>query len=181
MEARLLEFYELASARAKKKFGGADEQWTLLRFEFRDDGPRMQPDFSSKQYSIHLSQHAYTEWQQARPYTAAHEIGHEVIHTLAPVTLSDDTNLEEGVATWFANDFYEAVCKQKSNHCGDSYRKQLGLVSRMLRNNSSAIQKVRRTTPRFRDVTAEQLFALKAGLTRQECDYLVEPFPGREL
>jgi hypothetical protein len=128
--------------RAEQRFGARDQSWTILGVEVGSTRPQVWfPGGSERKHiAIHLSYHCHSNEAEAR-----YELAQEIVHLLAPNGGGPARNIEEGVATLFANDV------GPRHVTAPSYVKVLGYVQELLRVDPDAITKLRAIRSRFQD------------------------------
>jgi len=86
---------------AEERFGPRDMSWTILGVEVGGVRPLVWfPGGSARKHiAIQLSHHCQSSEVEAR-----YELSQEIVHLLAPNGGGPARNIEEGVATLFAND-----------------------------------------------------------------------------
>ena len=84
---------------AEELFGERNPSYTILGIEFKGKRPRIRYPIKNRPHIIiKLSLQAATDMSPA-----CWEMAHETVHLLAPTGCEYSTNLEEGVACYFAN------------------------------------------------------------------------------
>jgi hypothetical protein len=128
--------------RAEQQFGPRDQSWTTLGVEVGTPRPQVwYPGGSERKHiAIQLSYHCHSNEVEAR-----FELAQEIVHLLAPNGGGAALNIEEGVATLFANDVGPKPVT------APSYVKVLGYVQELLRIDPDAIKKLRAIRGRFQD------------------------------
>ncbi len=153
---------------AERQFGTRDRSWTILGIEV--GGPR--PGVWFPQYSqesrcvvIYLSDTCQSNEEQAR-----FELSQEIVHLLTPNGGGAALNIEEGIATLFAN----LVGPRHVN--APSYVKVLGYVEELLKIDPEAIIKLRANSDRFQDFTPEFIQKRVTGVSDQLASDLCTPY-----
>ncbi|HRJ69806.1 MAG TPA: hypothetical protein PK812_09365 [Beijerinckiaceae bacterium] len=147
-------------ALAEQRFGPRVPGWTFLGVFFDSDGP-----------SIVFPTRARNELEMRVTFScrnnadlAGFQIGHEVIHMLAPDRNPPASMLEEGIATLFSLEgpsFLSPTYRTWSIHYLAThpqvhhYNEALGLVRELLAIQPDAVMALRRREPRIHAFTAE--------------------------
>ena len=155
-------------------FGSRDKSFTLLGLEFCSSGPNTWFPSNCKNVIIQLSYFASNDEKQA-----CYQIAHECVHLLSPVTLGNENNLEEGVATYFASEYMKKFMADSSWYTTmDSYKEAERIVFKIMAEDMECVKKLRRLEPSLSKVTMEQLKTLDAVkcLSEDECNFLLERF-----
>lgn len=167
---RLIPTYvQEARAMASTIFGPADERWTYRgHYSQPQQGPMMSPKFDEMTFGIRLSERAMSDW-----WACVHEIGHEALHSLAPVSLEDDTHLEEGAACIMAVRYRHAVTGNLvSGPTKGVYAEPYRLVTALVDADPGIIMRCRLDSRRFRDISPADLRAEGATLSDAELAFL---------
>lgn len=139
-------------------FGPRDESWTFAGWEFRPDGPVIYfPRPGERHVVIRLSMYAAGHWN-----TAVHELAHECVHLLSPVTSPPATSLEEGVASWYAHDFYRRATGRDPGEVRRLYREAHEAVEALFGSTEDGprvIRRLREVEPSFSRITQVALLA----------------------
>ncbi|MET4491645.1 hypothetical protein [Bradyrhizobium sp. LA7.1] len=124
---------------AEERFGPRDQSWTILGIEVGTSRPQIwYPGGSERKHVVIQLSHRC----QANEAVARYELAQEVVHLLAPNGEGAALNIEEGVATLFANGLGQPVT-------APSYVRVLGYVEALLRIDPDAIKKLRKERSRF--------------------------------
>ncbi|WP_459162112.1 hypothetical protein [Bradyrhizobium japonicum] len=114
---------------------------------------------------IYLSDTCQSNEEQAR-----FELSQEIVHLLTPNGGGAALNIEEGIATLFAN----LVGPRHVN--APSYVKVLGYVEELLKIDPEAIIKLRANSDRFQDFTPEFIQKRVTGVSDQLASDLCTPY-----
>ncbi|WP_316199220.1 hypothetical protein [Bradyrhizobium sp. SZCCHNS2002] len=127
---------------AEEQFGPRDQTWTILGVEVGTSRPQIwYPGYPGRKHvAIQLSHHCQSNEAQAR-----FELSQEIVHLLAPNGGGAALNIEEGVATLFANKVAPWPVTAAS------YVKALNHVQELLSVDPDAIKKLRKLRGRFQD------------------------------
>lgn len=153
---------------AEQQFGPRDRSWTILGIEVGGLRPGVWfPKYSdaSRCVVISLSNMCQSNEEQAR-----FELSQEIVHLLAPNGGGEALNIEEGVATLFANKVGPRPVT------APSYVKVLGYVQELLKIDPDAIRKLREKKPRFEDFTPEFIQKHVVGVSDQLASDLCTPY-----
>ena len=166
-------------------FFGPRESWRSIEgiMFWRNDPEIFFPKgYSSRKIIIRLGSTTYFN-------AACYELAHETVHLLAPIRLGAGTNLEEGVACYFATYYMkerfcqdwrikepgsDANSRDRERYC--AYRRALDSVSPHLDRNRSGLLKLRTPWRRFCDIKAEQLRGAFPDLNLSDAEFLASPF-----
>ena len=130
---------------AEELFGQRDCSYTILGIEFRKGNPQIwYPTYGEDKQNIVVQLCLTTATVvPANPKRVYHELAHETVHLLAPTGCKHATNLEEGVACFFADYYLEHHLK--TPRCWPlnprSYQDALDIVKPHLEMCSSGIRK----------------------------------------
>ena len=161
---------------AECSFGPRDCSYTLLGIEFIENGPQIRYRDNCRQHIIQLSFSAAEDMSQV-----CYQLAHETIHLLAPTGGKNATNLEEGVACYFAQDYMEKElnepkCKWKPGADEEEYTKALKAVKPLIKENPDSIRKLRKIQPSFADMKPENIKEVFPKLKQEEINFLLEKF-----
>ena len=160
---------------AKKLFGPRDLCYTILGIEFGGKKPGIQyPIKNHPHIIIRLSAKAATDIRWAY-----WNMAHETVHLLAPTGCNNPTNLEEGVACYFADYYMEEILKQPSFPLGPndtSYKCALKAVKPLFDKDKCFVRKLRKRQPSFQDITKEEISKEFPKLTSEDVDFLMSKF-----
>ncbi len=160
--------------RAKKSFGKRDCCYIILDVVFGEKNPGIQYTEDRRHIIIRLSTLAATNIRWAY-----WNMAHETVHLLAPTGCNNPTNLEEGVACYFANYYLEEILKQPSFPLGPndtSYKCALKAVKPLFDKDKYFVRKLRNQQPSFQDITKADIIKEFPELTSDELDFLVSKF-----
>ena len=160
---------------AQKFFGPRDLSYTIQSIEFY-------PEESNISYLKKNPRHIMIVLNSSTStdiLLACDNLAHETVHLLAPTGGRDGTNLEEGVACYFA-DYY---VKKKLNQCpiplGEAdgeYKRALKAVTPLLDKDIYCVGRLRERQPSFQDMTREDIIKVFPNLESKDVDFLLENF-----
>lgn len=110
---------------------------------------------------------------------ACDNLAHETVHLLAPTGKRDGTNLEEGVACYFADYYVEKKLNQCPIPLGEAdgdYKRALEAVTPLLDEDIYCIGRLRERQPSFQDMTREDIIKVFPNLESKDVDFLLENF-----
>jgi hypothetical protein len=130
---------------AEERFGRRDPNWTILGVEVGGKRPCVWfPGPGRNHIAVALSDLCQSDEAEAR-----FQLAQEIVHLLAPNGGGAALNIEEGVATLFANDVGPKLVTTPS------YVKVLGYVQELLKVDPDAIKKLRAIKPKFQEFTPQ--------------------------
>ena len=162
--------------RAKKLFGPRDLCYTIINIEFKGEIPCIRCS-EHNQIIIQLTNSAATDMLKA-----CYQMAPETVHLLAPIGNQPATNLEEGVASYFAMYYMRNYYKEKKSDNFDwgpshpSYRCVLKVVKPRLAEDISCIRRLRENQPSFQKMSKEAVIEEFPNLTSGDVDFLLETF-----
>ena len=160
---------------AEELFGPRDLCYTILDIEFGGKNPGIQyPSKNHPHIIIRLSAQAATcmRW-------ACWNLAHETVHLLAPTGCKDATNLEEGVACYFADYYMQEILSQPSFPLGENdshYKCALKAVKPLFDKDKCFVRKLRKRQPSFQGITKEDIIKQFPELESKDVDFLIENF-----
>ena len=110
---------------------------------------------------------------------ACDNLAHETVHLLAPTGGRDGTNLEEGVACYFADYYVEKKLNQCPIPLGEAdgdYKRALEAVTPLLDKDIYCVGRLRERQPSFQDMTREDIIKVFPNLESKDVDFLLENF-----
>ena len=141
---------------AKKLFGPRDCYYTIVGIEFGRKNPGIQyPIKNHPHIIIRLSAQAATCMWWARC-----NLAHETVHLLAPTGCNNPTNLEEGVACYFADYYMQEILSQPPFPLGENdshYKCALKAVKPLFDKDKCFVRKLRKRQPSFQGITKEDI------------------------
>jgi hypothetical protein len=157
---------------AKKLFGPRDLCYTIVDIEFVSDDPYIGYPYKDHHIIIQLSDRAAKNMSQA-----CYEMAHETVHLLAPTGGSHATNLEEGVACYFAAYYM----KRKRNEPTwrpnlPSYKCVLEAVMPLLDEDICCVRKLRERQPSFQAMSKGDISKEFPDLTPDKVCFLKSTF-----
>lgn len=157
---------------AQELFGPRDMSYTILGVEFVCDTPRIWFPGNCSNIVVQLHEPAALD-----VFNCYYQLAHEVVHLLAPTGQNDGTNLEEGVACYFAS-HYMRTCLNRPSMLPNapSYRRAQGLLQPRLDNDVHCIRRLRSKQPSFSRIAREDVVAEFPELNPAEIDFLISRF-----
>ena len=161
---------------AKKLFGPRDLCYTILGVEFGGKNPGIQyPIKNHPHIIIRLSAKAATcMWR------ACCDLTHETVHLLAPTGCNDSTNLEEGVACYFADYYMKNKLNRPSLDLKDDpdYKCALEAVKFLFEKDKYFVSKLRKRQHSFQGITKADIIQQFPELESkdEDVDFLIEKF-----
>jgi hypothetical protein len=108
---------------------------------------------------------------------ACDNLAHETVHLLAPTGKRDGTNLEEGVACYFAAYYMKEQFNQPNwSPTLPSYRCALEIIAPRLNEDIGCIRRLRKNQPSFRKMSKEAVSSEFPQLTSEDVDFLMSTF-----
>ena len=160
-----------AMAEAERRYGARVPDWFYAGYEFAATGPQTWYPGSGetpprKHVVVQLSPNS-----QLNFHCAIFELAHEVIHLLSPAWPKSATNLEEGLAAHFADEYcIIAQVNWRTQHL--DYIQQRDLVVRLLLDDPTCIARIRAVEPLLSSVSSSLLRQQIPGLSQEDADYL---------
>jgi hypothetical protein len=168
---------------AERKYGPQIINYTILGVSYHKCGPRticLADDLQMLVIQLGIG-------CENNPQEATFQLAHEAIHCFAKMSPdSKNTNLEEGIASYFAIDYMKkfTVNMPAPGNSRPNYQRAYEAVSRLLVDCPDSIKEIRKAM----DATGQQSFlsAITADLIRNHCqkaandaDFLAQDFPDR--
>lgn len=152
-------------------FGPRDSRFLFIGWEFIGERPQIFfPSSGERHVLIRLSMNASEFWN-----TAIHELAHECVHLLSPV-VGVANNLEEGVATWYADRFYRRATARDPGPISapyfDAYDAVVELFDRSP-HGPETIRELRREQSSFSQMDASLILRIVPSLDPVLADFLV--------
>lgn len=160
-----------AFAEAEERFGERDPSYFYAGHEFVDGNPGTWYPGNRHHIIIQLSKECINDFDRA-----LYQLSHEVIHLLGPTTGCNANNLEEGLATWFSEEYCRRETGRTISAGMPCYQRASDLVQRMLRENPNCIKAMRREERSFRNITEQIVQNHCSFLSREEIAFLLESF-----
>ena len=163
---------------AEHLFGPRDRSYTIFGIEFHEGNPKIwyPTGGDGKNIIIRLSPAAAANMSQA-----CFQLAHETVHLLAPTGSANATNLEEGVASFFAVYYMKKILNQPGwSYQEGSYKRVLELVTPRLEEDIGCIRRLRERHPSFRDMSKEEIREEFPKLTEEDVCFLTSKFIRRE-
>lgn len=152
-------------------FGPRDERFLFIGWEFIGERPQIFfPSSGERHVLIRLSMKASEFWN-----TAIHELAHECVHLLSPV-VGAANNLEEGVATWYADRFYRHTTSRDPGPISDRYRGAYDAVVELFARSPhgpETIRELRTAQSSFSQMDASLLLRIVPNLDPVLASFLV--------
>ena len=153
---------------ATKLFGPRNLYYTVIDIGFGGNQPEIQyPSENHPYIIIRLSAKAKKD-----RLIACYQMAHETVHLLAPTSRCHVTNLEEGVASYFAiyymKNYYKGEEKELNNYNWEPddprYIPPLKKVTRLFEKDKYFVSELRRKSQHlFQDITAEGIINIIEG------------------
>jgi hypothetical protein len=160
-----------ALAEAEKRFGSRDPTFFYAGHEFIDGNPCTWYPGDRCHIVIQLGKECLTDFNRA-----IYQLSHEVIHLLAPTGGEPANNLEEGLATWFSEDYCRRATGQTIEAGLPCYQRASDLVQKMLEEDSACIRLMRQEEPRISRITKQILERHCSCLSAEEAEFLLGGF-----
>ena len=156
---------------AEAEFGERDKDFTLLGVEFRDGIPQVWYPGDCKDIVIQLGLDALGNFDKA-----CYQLSHESVHLLSPNGGGAASNLEEGLATYFAQR-YMLRNFQKIMWTGlESYEVARAQVGTLLSLNPEAILQIRIQEPALSRITPQIMESVCPSVPPMLAEALCQPF-----
>ena len=155
---------------AEDFFGPADRAWRFGGVEVINDGNAPYicfPAGQEKEVKICISADCLSDKSH---YRAEWQLRHECVHLLSPTGSRDANVLEEGMATFFQNEY------KKFNILNDAYKNAEKLFIEIYSVNKNAIKEIRQYCPLLKNITKDMLLKHCDGLNVATAEYLAKPF-----
>ncbi len=161
--------------RADDLLGERDSSYTILGIEFVADVPRLWYPGNRRHVVVQLHSSAAAEMSRA-----CYQMAHETVHLLAPNGGGPATNLEEGIAAWFAGWYMRTQLNQPTWHPElPSYKRALALLSPVLDKDAHCIRRLRPHALPFSGICRDALLTEFPALTPADLTYLFADFDRR--
>lgn len=152
-------------------FGPRDDSFQFIGWEFIGERPQIfYPSSGERHVLIRLSMKASEYWN-----TAIHELAHECVHLLSPI-VGRANNLEEGVATWYADRFYRRTTSRDPGPISDHYRGAYDAVVELFgrsQDGPETIRKLRLEQSSFAQIDSALLLRVVPTLDPALASFLV--------
>ena len=157
--------------KAEKMFGARDYSYTVLGVEFSCEGPCIWYSENRRFITILIS-------SDVDSYSRVlYQLAHETVHLLAPTGGSNATNLEEGVACYFASHYMkEAVKEERWKPADPRYRHALKIVSPLLDSDLGCIRRLRERQPSFTKMSVDDIRSEFPKISDADTHFLVRKF-----
>lgn len=160
---------------AERRFGPRDKNWTILGIEFGSDKPKIWFPGQSRNVAIMLSRKAERE-----PKRAMHQLARETIHCLSPKINKVATNLEEGLAEFFAQEMaHRHQLHKRANTKANIDAREA--VAPMLKAHPDAIRLARKEQPQLSAISADLLRKHAPSTSRDLISYLCQAFDSANI
>lgn len=156
---------------AEDKFGERDRSYTILGIEFCGDFPQVWYPDNCRHVVIQLTESCLTNLQEA-----CYQLAHECIHLLSPSGSNDSTNVEEGVACYFAAYYMRTEFAQQFWPTLPSYRRAFALVTPRLDADVHCMRRLRKEHSSFSQIPKEAIAAEFPALSSSDIDFLACKF-----
>ena len=159
---------------AQAQFGERDLSYTILGIEFAQDGPQIWYPGNSKHIVIQLGLKSLDE-----PVRASYQLAHECIHLLSPTGGRNATVLEEGLATYFSQQYIYKNFNEDWHSGMQSYEIASALVRKLLALDAYAIKHLRHEVPVISKISKGLLLKHYPALGEEVAGKLAQPFERR--
>lgn len=157
---------------AEKMFGKRDKTYTILGIEFSNDGPQLWYPGNCKSIVIQLNINALND-----EHRACFQLSQEVVHLISPTGKRDATNLEEGLATYFGDQYMKKNFPDSPWRIEKkSYLKVKKLVEELLTIDPEIIKKVREGQPTISKIKKEDLISVNDKIKKSSAEELTKDF-----
>lgn len=167
LASRLGQMLRLAEA----QFGERDLFYTILGVEFIEGGPQISYRSNYKHIVIQLGFECLD-----KPDRAYYQLAHECVHLLSPTGGRNATVLEEGLATYFSEQYIHDYFGVNWHSSMESYETASVLAQRLLMLDPDAIKHLRREEPVISKISKELLLKHYPALGEEVAGKLAEPF-----
>ena len=159
---------------AEELFGPRDPSHTILGIEFVSDNPKIWYPGGRQHIIIQLNYSAATDVAEAY-----YQMAHEAVHLLAPTGGSYSTNLEEGIACYFA-DYYMTAKKidrpKWAEYRPRNYMCALEAITPLIDEDIYCVRRLREHQPSFRYMTQEDIIKVFPNLKPEVVNFLIAEF-----
>jgi hypothetical protein len=160
-----------ALAEAERRYGSRDLTFFYAGHEFIDGNPGTWYPGNRGHIVIQLGKECLADFHRA-----IYQLSHEVIHLLAPTGGQRANNLEEGLATWFSEDYCRRTTGQTIKAGLPCYQRASDLVQRMLEADPACIKSMRQDEPKISSITKPTFSKYSSCLSDEEVDFLLDRF-----
>jgi hypothetical protein len=160
-----------ALAEVEQRFGPRDPSYFLAGWEFVNLNPGTWFPGNRKHIVIQLSFDAAGDLPRL-----VFQLSHEVVHLLAPTGKRSANNLEEGLASHFAEDYTLRQTRRQILSNLPSYIRARDAVRRLLAHDNDCIKRMRTVEPCISRITKELLKQEVPALTVEDAEYLAARF-----
>jgi hypothetical protein len=156
----------------EERFGPRDRDFTILGCEFTTkDSPGIWYPGNRKHVIIQLNMNALNE-----PLRAYYQLAHEAIHLLSPSGKKGTNNLDEGLATYYSQEFMIREFQSSWSAGLPCYEEASGAVKRLLQLNPYAIREIRIEQPSIQKITSTQIKKACPEISIEDAEFLSKPF-----
>ncbi len=156
---------------AEDQFGERDLSYTILGVEFSKDGPQIWYPNNCKHIIIQLEPQCLYE-----RYRAYYKLAHECVHLLSPTGGRNANVLEEGLATYFSQQYMHDYFEVNWPLGMESYKIACVLAEILLKLDPYAIKHLRREEPVISKISKELLLKYYPALGEEVASKLAQPF-----
>ncbi|HWI56310.1 MAG TPA: hypothetical protein VNZ22_03735 [Bacillota bacterium] len=157
---------------AEDLFGARDASYTILGVEFVADLPRLW--FPGNRRHVVVQLHSSAAMDMSR---ACYQLAHETVHLLSPNGGGAASNLEEGVATYFAGYYMRTQFHQPNWHPElPSYKRALEMLAPRLDQDARCIRRLRGQCLPFSRIPKEALRVEFPELSSADLSFLLATF-----
>jgi hypothetical protein len=155
---------------AEQKYGPRDLSYTVVGVEFAGSEPMMWYPGDRGHIVIQLSLDCLNDLPRA-----CYQLAHECIHLLAPTGKQNATNLEEGLATLYGEDYACQWFDWPRNMGDPKYEHVKDATVIALAKNPEFVLEIRRLKPSLNDFTPEEIVE-HTGISLRDAQFLCAPF-----
>lgn len=156
---------------AEQRFGPRDQSYFYAGHEFVSRHPSTWYPGDRQHIVIQLGLECSQDMVQA-----TYQLAHEVIHLLSPTGAASANVLEEGLATWFSEDYCRRATGQTIRPTVPSYGIASDLVRSMLESSSDCIRLMRQVEPCISKIPSTLISQFCPSLTEAQADTLAARF-----
>jgi hypothetical protein len=156
---------------AEGAFGPRDSSYTILGFEFAGEIPQIWYPGNCRHLVIQLTPDCATDLVRA-----CYQISHECVHLLCPSGGRHATNLEEGLATYFALQYLLQNFKIDWPSTIPSYEAARAAAEQLLAIDATVIRRLREQQPFLYQVEPRDIVSIEPRTSVELAEFLCTPF-----